>query len=376
MNKRKKILLYSFLIVFYICLLGIVCFLMLRPPLISVVMPTYNRIDLLPRAIESILNQTVSDFEFIIVDDGSTDNSVQLIQAYQSSDSRIRLIQNKQNCGIACARNIGMDAARGKYLAIMDSDDYSEPNRLEKSLAFFKKHPDYTAVNSIYYEMGREAKGPNNWVPPKRWEIIFNFANYYTNLAMFDLEFARKHQLRYDESLISAEDYDFWSRMWLAGGKLGMINEPLLRLRRHSSYGREYYDTILSMRKVISAKLLARFGISKEDAYEADRCKLMKQMIDANIKKQIVNQYALVFTYEQECTRPVLPEGTLYIKHFDFVDYFFPLSGSLYMRAETKEKYEKIRESGNDIILKNPAGEEELYRRQSGNIFALVEDLE
>lgn len=373
---KNKFLKYTILLLIAAICVIIAIILQNRRPLVSVVMPTYNRVDLLPRAIESILHQTFTDFEFVIVDDGSTDNSVELIRAYQTVDKRIKLIQNEKNCGISCARNRGMDAARGKYLAIMDSDDYSEPNRLEKSLAFFKKHPDYTAVNSIYYEMGREAKGTNNWVPPRRWEIIFHFANYYTNLAMIDLDFVRKHNLRYDESLISAEDYDFWSRMWLAGGKLGMINEPLIQLRRHSSHPKEYYETILKMRKIISAKLLARFGISKEDAYEADRCKLVKKMIDANIHKKIINQYALVFTYEKQCTHQELPEGTLYMKHFDFVDHFFPMGNDIYMRGETKEHYKKISQTGKDIIFQAPNGQEEKYRLQNDGSYGLVEDLD
>lgn len=346
-----------------------------KKPLISVVMPTYNRVDLLPRSIESILNQTVKDFEFVIVDDGSTDNSIELIQSYQSKDKRIRLIRNQKNCGIACARNRGMDAAKGKYLAIMDSDDYSEPNRLEKSLAFFKKHPDYVAVNSVYYEMGREAKGVNNWVPPRRWEIIYHFANYYTNLAMFDLEFVRQHGIRYDETLISAEDYDFWSRLWLAGGKLGMINEPLLRLRRHATYPKKYYDTILEMRKVISARLLERFGISKEEAYQGNRCYLMDKMIQSNQEKQIINQYALVLTFKKQCTDEILPDGTLYIKHFDFIDNLFWVDEKRYVRAENNDEYTLIEKTKDVLVLQNPQGKQERYHRQSDNSWGLVEDL-
>ena len=344
-------------------------------PLISVVMPTYNREDLLPRSIESILNQTVKDFEFVIVDDGSTDDSVKLIQSYQAKDKRIRLVRNPKNCGIACARNRGMDEAKGKYLAIMDSDDYSEPNRLEKSLAFFKKHPDYIAVNSVYYEMGREAKGVNNWVPPRRWEIIYHFANYYTNLAMFDLEFARKNGIRYDETLISAEDYDFWSRLWLAGGKLGMINEPLLRLRRHTSYPKKYYETIMEMRKVISARLLERFGISKEEAYQGNRCYLMDKMIKANEKKRIVNQYALILTYKKQCTNELLPAGSLYIKHFDFIDNFFWVDEKRYVRAENQDEYQLVEQTNEVLVLKNPKGKNETYHRQTDGSWGLVEDL-
>ncbi len=358
-------------------LIGIICFATQpKKPTVSVVMPTYNRMDLLPRAIESILNQTYKDFEFIIVDDGSTDDSINLIKSYQAKDKRIKLIQNKTNRGIAYSRNRGMDAARGKYLAIMDSDDYSVPHRLEKSIHFFKKHPTYTAVNSIYYEMGKEQNGMNNWVPPKRWEIIFNFANYYTNLAMFDLEFVRKHKLRYDETLVSAEDYDFWSRMWLAGGKLGMINEPLIWLRRHRTHPQFYYDTIHNVRATVSAKLLARFDISKEEAYHESRCTLMHKMIDANKTKKIVDQYVLELTYRKQCTREKNHSDILYVKHFDFVDDFIPTDTHTYMRAQTKEIYKLKEKKGKRVIFINPQGNEEIYRIQNDGSYALIENLQ
>ncbi len=372
---KKRILLTLFLIIMTAGVL-VVAYIFFRAPTISVVMPTYNREYLLPRAIESIQNQTFKDFEFIIVDDGSTDNSVQLIQAYQATDKRIKLIQNEKNCGISCSRNRGMEAARGRYLAIMDSDDYSEPKRLEKSLKFFKKHPDYTAVNSIYFEMEKESHGANNWVPPRRWEIIFNFANYYTNLAVIDLKFVRKHNLKYDESLISAEDYDFWANMLLAGGKLGMINEPLIHLRRHATHKREYYENITNMRKVISAKLLSRFGVSKEDAYEENRCKIMEQMIEANLTKKIVDQYSLEFTYKLQCTPEKLSHGSIYIKHFDFIDSFVPVGNDVYMRVRTKQMYKKVKYENRILTLINPDGEVEEYYWQNDGTYAYIENLE
>lgn len=370
---RKKIVICLFcllpLIVITICL----C-LYLRTPTISVVMPTYNREELLPRAIESILNQTYEDFEFIIVDDGSTDNSVALIQSYQKQDKRIRLVQNEKNKGISYSRNRGMDEAKGRYVAIMDSDDYSEPDRLARSLAFMKKHKDYTAVNSVYYEMEREAKGINNWVPPHRWEIIFNFANYFTNIAMYDLKFARKHNIRYDENLISAEDYDFWSKMFLAGGKLGMINEPLIRLRRHSTHKPQYYQNIKDVRKIISQKLLQRFDVTPEEALQP-RCKVFEKMIQTNKTKKLVDQYTLELTYRLECIPNGKKENSLYIKHFDFVDEFIPQGNNIYVRLRTNEKYELTYKVHNRAAFINPRGKEEIYRIQNDGSYGLIEDL-
>ena len=368
---KKKI--FGWLAVFIGCGLLSVGWFYYHLPVISVVMPTYNRIDLLPRSIESILNQTYQDFEFIIVDDGSTDGSVSLIQAYQKKDKRIRLIQNNKNRGIPYSRNRGMDAARGKYVAIMDSDDFSEPDRLQKSMRFFQKHPDYHAVNSVYHEMGK--KGINNWVPPKRWEIIFNFSNYYTNLAVYDLNFVRSHHIRYDETLISAEDYDFWSKIWLAGGKLGMINEPLIRLRRHRSHSEEYYQNINNVRNIVSSRLLSRFGISKEEVASLNNCELMAKMIVAPLVAKLVDPYVLNLTYRRQCTSETLPEGTLYVKHFDFVDYFLPEGNNLYIRQKTKEVYQLLSHTASTAEFLNPSGEKEVYRIMNDGSLGLIENL-
>ena len=105
--------------------------------LVSVVMATYNRADVVGRAIDSILNQTHNNFEFIIVDDGCTDRTSQILQKYVANDKRIILLK-QNNQGLAAARNVGVDKAQGKYVAFMDDDDISLPNRLEKQLLFWR----------------------------------------------------------------------------------------------------------------------------------------------------------------------------------------------------------------------------------------------
>ena len=113
-------------------------------PLVSVVMPSYNRANFVGNAIDSILNQTYNDFEFIIVDDGSTDSTSEVLQKYAAKDKRVVLLR-QNNQGAAAARNAGVDKAKGKYIAFMDDDDISLPNRLDKQVAFLEKYPDYSA---------------------------------------------------------------------------------------------------------------------------------------------------------------------------------------------------------------------------------------
>ncbi|MDD2913253.1 MAG: glycosyltransferase family 2 protein, partial [Candidatus Pacebacteria bacterium] len=111
-------------------------------PKISIIMPVYNVETFLSEAIESVLNQTFYDFEFVIINDGSTDNSLEIIKNYEKKDSRIVLLDNKENLGITKSLNIGLNKARGEYIARMDGDDISEKERIEIQYDFLKKNRD------------------------------------------------------------------------------------------------------------------------------------------------------------------------------------------------------------------------------------------
>ena len=113
-----------------------------KKPLVSVVMPVYNPGKYLVDAIDSILSQTFSNFEFIIVDDASTDGSWKIIKSFAKKDSRIIAFKNKINLGVSLTSNIAISQARGKYIARMDSDDVSTLDRLQKQVDFLKQHPD------------------------------------------------------------------------------------------------------------------------------------------------------------------------------------------------------------------------------------------
>ncbi len=121
----------------------------MKPPLVSVVMPTYNAGKYVEEAISSILGQTFSDFEFIIVDDGSTDRTPEILRTY--TDPRIQLLFNEKNEGNYPARNRGCRLARGKYIAVMDGDDVAMPERLEKQVKFMEENPDFFLQNLVAY---------------------------------------------------------------------------------------------------------------------------------------------------------------------------------------------------------------------------------
>ena len=342
-------------------------------PLVSVVMPTYNRISLLPRSIESILNQTYDNFEFIIVDDGSTDGSANLLQSYAHLDSRIKILTNEKNKGISYSRNLGTDAAKGKYVAIMDSDDVSLPTRFEKHVEYLEKHDDVIALNALYLEMGKEKNGLNNWVPPHRLEVIFHLKNYYTNISFFRTDFVRKHNIRYDESLLSSEDYDFWSQIFLKGGKLRMLNEHLINLRRHRTNSQDYYNQIQTNARKTSDKLLKAMGVQNPEELKTD-CERLKSMTVANKISHKVDQYSLELIYNRQCLKMKVAKNGYQIKHNDFIDYFEPTqTKNIYKRRRNNDKYTFMGMENDLYVFQNPKGEKEFYNKQFGRTLALKE---
>ena len=123
---------------------------------ISIIMPAYNAEKYIREAIESILNQTYTDFEFIIINDGSTDKTKEIIKSY--SDPRIVYMENEENSGIVVTLNKGLKCAQGEYIARMDSDDISLPDRFEKQIAYMDKHKDVGVLGTSIIIFGEGIK--------------------------------------------------------------------------------------------------------------------------------------------------------------------------------------------------------------------------
>ncbi len=207
---------------------------------VSVIMPVYNSQDFLPEAIESILSQTFRDFEFIIMDDCSTDNSLAIALDYQKHDARIRIHHHEQNIGIVGARNTGLELAQGKYVAWMDSDDVSMPERIEKQFLFMESHPEVgvTGANAIMID----EKGNflfDIQMPQSHILITWAFCFYdpiINPTVMANRELCIRaggyRDLAKDRSEYFPEDYDLWVRL-SNQSRFHNFNEPLLKLRKH-----------------------------------------------------------------------------------------------------------------------------------------------
>lgn len=204
-------------------------------PTVSVVMPAYNAEKYLREAIESILSQTFTDFELIIINDGSTDRTKEIILSYD--DPRIVYIENEQNSGICITLNKGLEAARGRYIARMDSDDISMPERLAKQVEYMDTHPEI-GVSGTDIEVFGEGLQPyvfNEVYEPDMCSagLLFNPCFAHPTVIMRG-DVIRDYGLRYDDEFKGLEDL----RMWWEFAKVSRLSNlpaPLLRYRRHQS---------------------------------------------------------------------------------------------------------------------------------------------
>jgi glycosyltransferase involved in cell wall biosynthesis len=201
-------------------------------PKISVIMPVYNGERYLKEALESILNQTFTDFELIIINDGSTDASEKTIKSF--TDKRIVYLDNGKNLGLAASFNAGIDAARGAYIARMDSDDVSVPERFEKQVSYLERKPHVGIMGSsiiIINELGH--KIATHLRPKTHKEIKFSslFSSpMYHPTVMGRAEIFKSHH--YNETFSNSEDYELWSRLLFNSNvRFANFKTPLLKYR-------------------------------------------------------------------------------------------------------------------------------------------------
>lgn len=204
-------------------------------PTVSVLMPAYNVEKYIGEAIESILNQTYKDFEFIIIDDCSTDNTWKIIQTYANTDKRIRIFRNNLNLKICACLNIGINNARGRYIARMDGDDWSMPDRLEKQLNFLKKNESIGIVGGSVFICNEDL----NYMNIRRYNLtdqtirlrLFRYSPYAHPSVMYRTDIAKRIQ-GYSELFDVAQDYDFYFRLGQYC-EFGNLDSVVLKLRTH-----------------------------------------------------------------------------------------------------------------------------------------------
>jgi glycosyltransferase involved in cell wall biosynthesis len=203
---------------------------MTSKPMISVIMPAYNVEKYVVASIESILNQTFTDFELIIVDDCSTDGTAEIVNNYVGKDERIIFLKNDVNMFATSTRNRAIRIARGKYIAIQDSDDISFPNRLSEEFDYLEKHSDIYLLGSGATLINMEGKVIGSFHPltdsAKIVEQLEKKNCIYHPTVMF-----RNDGTLYREKIYYAEDYDLYLNILSRGYKIAQLAKPLLHYR-------------------------------------------------------------------------------------------------------------------------------------------------
>jgi len=216
-------------------------------PKVSVVMSVYNNGRYLAEAVDSVLSQSFDDFEFIIIDDCSTDGASETLEKYASQDSRIVLVKNETNIGLTKSLNKTLKIAKGEYIARMDGDDICLPDRFKKQVEYLDRNPDIALVFADIFLIDKNSKDICMRYRPKsikKMLLNLEICNYFPHPAVMLRGTAISALGGYNESCRTGQDQNLWIRMRDAGYLFGYVNEILLKYRVNpdSVRGEERYN--------------------------------------------------------------------------------------------------------------------------------------
>lgn len=203
---------------------------------VSVIMACHNSSAYLDEAVSSVLSQSLDDFELILINDCSTDNTLDIAMSYQAQDGRISVISLPMNSGPAAARNAGIRAAKGEWLGILDSDDVAMPTRFEEQMRLANSDKSLVMIGSSSISM--DAKGyviKGHKYPTRHRDLVKRLAFMRAFPPHSSLMYKKDSliQLSYfNQRYISSEDYDLWLRLSEIG-KVASIDKPLVKIRKH-----------------------------------------------------------------------------------------------------------------------------------------------
>lgn len=261
---------------------------------ISVLMSVYNTEKYLKEAIESILTQTYENFEFLIIDDGSTDKSRKIIDSF--CDKRIRVLTNPKNMGLVYSLNLGLKTANGEYIFRMDADDVALPDRLAMQMAFMKRN----GLDLCGGWVETISENPQVWEYPETKEEIKSALLFNSPFAHPAVAFKKKvfidYNLFYDENYVKAEDYELWSRAVLRCECMNM-KRVLLQYRIHDNQtGHKYHAEQFKSSQKIRKMMLKQLGISPTSKELDMHAKLSLNCRDMDKKKMMAWFWKLTYS--------------------------------------------------------------------------------
>lgn len=291
-------------------------YLYIKKPKVSIVMPVYNGEKYLDQTIGLLLQSQFRDFEFIIIDDGSSDNSYNKLLELQKEDRRIKVYKNEKNMGIVKTRNKGMSLAKGKYIAPMDQDDWSLPERLGVEVKYLDEHPDIAVVDvgtilmhAYFKRLKVERYGAISYLLKTleferanytqdeidenvRFSLLFSLAVPTQSGSMMRKSFIDENNIKYREGILYSDDYYLYADMVKKGAKFHHIDDVYHiynDVREHEKeFNQIQYDETLNIKR----ELFEYVGLNLDDyeKYWDDMNKFVCVVIDDLLKKEGENK--------------------------------------------------------------------------------------
>ena len=255
-------------------------------PLVSIILPTYNCAAFLSHSIGTILSQTYNSYEIIVIDDGSTDNTKEVLYPFMQ---RIKYIRLEQNKGLPTARNIGVRSAQGKYIAFIDADDLWLPEKLQTDIEYFETHPEVSMVYSKHInidEKGDDLNGNTKRQLPSGniFLQLFSEQNFVISSSVVVRKEVFETTGLFDEQLVNCQDWDMWLRIAFHF-KVAGINKPLVKYRHNPHSLSKNRNNVLKYQKMVIDKIYNKFKDTENGIHE----KLYK--------KRLASHYAKVGRY-------------------------------------------------------------------------------
>lgn len=242
-----------------------------KQPIVSVIMPVYNREAYIAEAIESVLNQTFIEFELIVVDDKSVDRSLEIIQRYACLDDRIKVISNLSNKGPGASRNIALSQAKGKYIALMDSDDVCLPDRFEKQTKYLEENSEVWILGSNVVKIDSRGNKIGVWNLPQkqyllRWHMIFKSSGIFCAPTVMARREFFELLSGFDETLRLCDDLEMWTRIF-----------------NHPEIGTHNLSDVLALYRVHNNSITVGNGVEQS----GDSTRVRAQVLSSFLQKKV-----------------------------------------------------------------------------------------
>lgn len=255
--------------------------------LVSVIIPTYNRKFIIERAIKSVLNQTYKNWELIIIDDGSTDNTKEALKQYLKN-KRIRYYY-KKNGGVSSARNMGIKKVKGMYIAFLDSDDEFLPNKIRFQLNVMKKHKTGLSLSNAYIQKTNKKEVEKKNIP----NIFITKSNFLKFPMSASYIMVEKNKIYYDEELYSGEDLDYFLRN-IKDDKAIFISLPIVIRHKEDSTNRISVNS--NIKRKATSKLISKV---RSNTYGFSNNHFLFRLYLGKIKWIVLDKIILVPFFKQ-----------------------------------------------------------------------------